>query len=197
MNLSILVSAYRASLRFYPPEFRQQFATEMAQVFEDQLHEEWDHRRLAGIALVTATAIWEIVSLAVPLQLNRRISMHGQTAIATLAIVVGALETVGGLQELVYAGIIRSQTYPLIAGTLGAVAGALFLATGIALLVRSRLTGVIAVAAATVSIPVFILIGIVTRIAGWPITAIGILSPPLLLLWTRVQAKSGQSTHAV
>ena len=72
----------------------------------------------------------------------------------------------------------------------------MFLATGIALLVRSRLTGVIAVAAASVSVPVFILIGIVTRIAGWPITAIGILFPPLLLLWTRVQAKSG-STHAV
>ena len=68
MNFSILVSAYRASLGFYPADFRQKFAIEMAQVFEDQLHEEWEHRRFAGIGLVTATAIWEIVSVALPLQ---------------------------------------------------------------------------------------------------------------------------------
>jgi len=195
-NFSILASAYRASLAFYPTEFRRQYGADMAQVFEDQLQEEWERRSIAGIARAAATAAWEIVSVALPLQFNRRISMQGQTTIATLAIVLGALETVSGIQELVYAGIIRSQTYPLVAGTLGAVAGALLLAAGIAFLVRSRLTGEIALAAACVSVPVFILIGIVTRIAGWPITAVGVLFPLLLVVLTRTQAKSPHSTPA-
>jgi hypothetical protein len=195
-NLAVLNWLYRASLALYPAEFRRQFGAEMVQVFEDQLEEEWERRSVVGIAHAAATAAWEIVSIALSLRLNRRISMQGQTPIATLAIVLGALETGGGVQELVYAGIIRSQTYPLVAGTLGAVAGALLLAAGIAFLGRSRLTGEIVLAAACVSVPVFILIGIVTRIAGWPITAVGVLFPLLLLLLARAQAKSSQSTPA-
>jgi len=195
-NFSILALAYRASLAFYPTEFRRQYGAYMAQVFEDQLQEEWERRGISGIARAARTAAWEIVSVALPLQLNRGISMQLQTPIATLAIVLGALETVGGVQGLVYAGIMRSQTYPLVAGTLGAVAGGLLLAAGIALLVHSRVTSELALAAAYVSVPVFILIGIITRIAGWPITTIGVFFPPLLVLLNRTQAKSVHSTPA-
>ena len=40
---------------------------------------------------------------------------------------------------------------------------------------------VLAQATAWISVPVFILTGMVTRRAGWPITAVGILFPLLLL----------------
>jgi hypothetical protein len=43
------------------------------------------------------------------------------------------------------------------------------------------------------SVPVFILTGIVTRRAGWPITAVGILFPLLLLFGQRVN-KSSETT---
>lgn len=106
-------------------------------------------------------------------------------ALALLAIVIGALETAGGAQELIYLGFLRSETYPLIAGTLGTVAGALLLAAGIAMLVRSRMTAELVHATVFVSVPVFILIGVVTQRAGWPMTALGIGFPLVLLLFCR------------
>jgi hypothetical protein len=118
--------------------------------------------------------------------------MRAQMPLALLAIVFGALETAGGTQELVYLGILNSETYPLVAGTMGALAGALLLAAGIALLVHSQLVAVLAQATAWISVPVFILTGIVTHRAGWPITAVGILFP-LLLVFCQRSRKAGES----
>ena len=108
--------------------------------------------------------------------------MHVRVAVAAFAILLGALETAGGLQELIYQGILRSRTYPLIAGTLGTLAGVLLLATGIAMLVRSRSVAELAWATVYVSVPTFVVIGIATHIAGWGITALGIVVP-ILLVW--------------
>jgi hypothetical protein len=110
--------------------------------------------------------------------------MHTRVGIAVLGILFGALETAGGLQELIYQGILRSRTYPLIAGTLGTVAGAMLLATGIALLIRSRVVAELAWATLYTSVPVFVTIGIATHIAGWGITAVGILFP-IVLVWAQ------------
>lgn len=110
--------------------------------------------------------------------------MRGQSLIAVGAILLGALETAGGAQELIIQGIVRNRTYPLTAGTLGTIAGALLLASGAALLLDSPKARVLVEATAYVSLPVFLLIGIITRIAGWPITALGI-GFPLLLFITR------------
>jgi hypothetical protein len=109
--------------------------------------------------------------------------MRGQLPLALLAIVFGALETAGGAQELVYLGIMDSQTYPLEAGTLGVVAGGLLVAAGIALLAGSARAPLLAQATAWVSVPTFILTGVITHRAGWPITAIGILFPLLLTVF--------------
>jgi hypothetical protein len=43
--------------------------------------------------------------------------------LAIFAIALGAVELAAGVQELVYLGVLQSQTYPLIAGTLGTLAG--------------------------------------------------------------------------
>jgi hypothetical protein len=117
--------------------------------------------------------------------------MRGQMPIALLALVLGALEAAGGAQELIYLGILRSETYPLVAGVLGVLAGALLLAAGVALLVSSPLVAVLAPATAWVSAPVFILTGIVTHRAGWPITAAGILFPLLLVFFCRKIGRAG------
>ena len=105
--------------------------------------------------------------------------------LALFAIVLGAVEVAGGMQELVYLGVLHSQTYPLIAGTLGAVAGSMVVVAGIALLMRPDRAAELALAAVYVSIPVFVIIGIITHRAGWPITAVGMLFPVLLAIFCR------------
>jgi ascorbate-specific PTS system EIIC-type component UlaA len=120
--------------------------------------------------------------------------MRGQMPFALLGIIFGALETAGGAQELIYLGILQSQTYPLVAGTLGTVAGFLLLAAGVALLVRSPLASILAQATAWVSVPVFLLVGVFTHRAGWPITAVGILFPLLLTFFCwKSQARSAEA----
>jgi hypothetical protein len=112
-------------------------------------------------------------------------------SIALLAIVLATLETAGGTQEFVYLGILRSETYPLVSGALGILAGVLLLAAGVALLLGSPLIAVLVPATAWVSVPVFILVGIVTHRAGWPITAAGILFPLFLVFFCQKIGKAG------
>lgn len=107
--------------------------------------------------------------------------MRAQMPLALFALVFGTLEAAGGAQEMIYLGIMNSETYPLVAGALGVLTGALLLAAGITLLIGSAHAPVLAQATAWISVPVFILTGIVTRRVGWPITAVGILFPLLLL----------------
>ena len=114
--------------------------------------------------------------------------MRGRMPVALFAMVFGALEFAGGAQEMIYLGFLQSERYPLIAGVLGVLAGGLLFAAGIALLVRSQLTSVLAQATAWISVPVFILTGVVTHRAGWPITAVGIA------LFCMKSEKSGEAT---
>ena len=110
--------------------------------------------------------------------------------IALFAIVLGAVEVAGGMQELIYLGILRSKTDALIAGTLGTVAGAIVLAAGIALLMRSERTAELAMAAAVISIPVFLMIGVFKHFAAWPITTVGMAFPVLFAFFCRQREQS-------
>ena len=109
------------------------------------------------------------------------------TVLAVFAILVGALATAGGLQELVAQGILNSRLYPLIGGTLGTVAGAFLLATGIALFRRSPGTLRLAWATAAVCVPVFVLIGVVEPLAGRGVTVLGLLVPIALVAAVRAR----------
>ncbi|MDQ3011535.1 MAG: hypothetical protein M3X11_12620 [Acidobacteriota bacterium] len=116
--------------------------------------------------------------------------------IAILTILIGALLTAGGIQELVFQGILNSLLYPLIGGTLGTVAGALLLSAGIALLRQSpRATSLIR-ASALVCVPVFVLIGFIAQLAGWPVRIVGIVFPLFLLIYFRKKSaqEAGQAT---
>ena len=114
--------------------------------------------------------------------------------VAIFAILIGALELTAGVQELVYQGILNSRTYPLMGGTLGAVSGALILSTGISILRRSTLASTLAQTAAWVSVPTFVLLGVITRMAGWPATLLGMEYPLFVLAWIRRQPPSLSST---
>jgi len=118
--------------------------------------------------------------------------MRGQLPIAVLAILIGALATTGGVQEVVYMGILKSRTEALEIGTFGTVTGILLLSAGIAMLVRSELVPTLVTATAYVSVPFYILAGIIKHYTGWPMTAIGIGFPLLLLLWLRVNRSRSQ-----
>lgn len=122
--------------------------------------------------------------------------MRGQLPVSLFAIIFGALETAGGVQELVYRGILNSQTEPLVVGTLGTLAGLFLLVAGVLLLIRSQLASVLVHSAAYVAVPVFLLIGVYKHYAGWPVTFIGIAYPLLLVGLTYKSAKAGRVAQA-
>jgi hypothetical protein len=119
--------------------------------------------------------------------------MRGQMPVALFAIIFGVLETAGGAQELVYRGILNSETEPMIIGALGTLGGIFLLAAGIALLIGSRLTRVLVPSACYVCVPIAFIAGVYKRYAGWPITLAGILYPLFLFYFWY---KSGKGVAA-
>jgi hypothetical protein len=85
--------------------------------------------------------------------------VRGHMAVSLFALVFGALETGGAVQELVYRGVLNSETDPMIVGALGTVTGAVLLWTGGALLIRSRLMSVRVPATVYLSVPTFLISG--------------------------------------
>ena len=105
--------------------------------------------------------------------------------IAILTIFIGAVLTAGGAQELIVQGIFNNRRYPLLGGTLGAVAGAILLSAGIALLRKSPRALDLIRAAALSCVPVFIIIGFIWPLAGWPVRITGIAFPLFLMAYFR------------
>jgi hypothetical protein len=125
-------------------------------------------------------------------------------AISLFALVFGALETGGGVQELVYRGILNSETEPMIVGALGTLTGAVLLWTGVALLTRSRLVSVLVPATVYLSLPTFLISGVYKCIscphhhyAGRWITLVGIVYPLILLFWCKMEAKREATVNGV
>jgi hypothetical protein len=120
--------------------------------------------------------------------------VRGHMAVSLFALVFGALETGGAVQELVYRGVLNSETDPMIVGALGTVTGALLLWTGGALLIRSRLVSVLVPATVYLSVPTFLISGIYKcsscphhHYAGWRITLVGIVYPLIILFWCKME----------
>ena len=94
--------------------------------------------------------------------------------VAILTIFVGALNAAAGTQELVVQGILNNQKIPLTGGTLGAVAGALLLSAGVALIRKSPRAASLTNAAAISMLAVTALVGMLGwGLAGWPMTLVG------------------------
>ena len=75
MTSAIRVSCglYKMLLFTYPRDFRLRFEYEMVTTFTDLIRGEWEHNGLPGIARVWRSAVGEVFSAAVPLQLQRSI----------------------------------------------------------------------------------------------------------------------------
>jgi hypothetical protein len=57
----------------YPSDFRLRFEAEMVTTFSELISGEWEHNGLPGITRVWRSALAEVFSIAVPLQLKRSI----------------------------------------------------------------------------------------------------------------------------
>jgi hypothetical protein len=64
---------YKMLLFAYPAEFRLRFGNEMATTFSDLICDESEQNGLLGVARVWRTALGEVFSVAVPLQLQNSI----------------------------------------------------------------------------------------------------------------------------
>ncbi|HEU0178940.1 MAG TPA: hypothetical protein VFV58_32140 [Blastocatellia bacterium] len=105
--------------------------------------------------------------------------------ISILTIFIGAVLTAGGAQELIVQGIFNNRRYPLLGGALGTVAGAMLLSAGIALLRESPRAAALIRASALSCVPVFVIIGFIWPLAGWPVRITGIAFPLFLLAYFR------------
>jgi hypothetical protein len=130
---------YRLLLRTYPADFRARYGREMILLFRDQCRE-----ADAGSPRFWAAVIWDVARSAPALRAEMwRAPGHENTGIleaimklaATLTVLLGAFVAVNALTEALGAGTPGGRY--LLAIVLGALAGALLLAAGIALLRRT------------------------------------------------------------
>lgn len=63
-------SLYKMLLLTYPQDFRHRFESEMLATFSDLICGEWEQNGLPGVARVWRSAVGELFSVAVPLQLQ-------------------------------------------------------------------------------------------------------------------------------
>ena len=61
---------YKVLLFAYPSDFRLRFESEMATTFSDLICGEWEQNGLPGVVRVWRSALAEVFSVAVPLQLQ-------------------------------------------------------------------------------------------------------------------------------
>jgi hypothetical protein len=64
---------YKMLLFAYPSDFRLRFGSEMVSTFSDLIRGEWEHNGLPGVVRVWRSALGEVFSAAVPLQLQSSI----------------------------------------------------------------------------------------------------------------------------
>ena len=76
---------YKMLLLTYPRDFRLRFGSEMATTFSDLVGGEWEQNGLPGVARAWRSALAEVFSAAVPLQLQNSI------LIATLLALLSSL----------------------------------------------------------------------------------------------------------
>jgi hypothetical protein len=81
-------SAYGLLLLLYPQDLRSRYSGEMKLVFREQLQGELMRRGASGAARVALLAVWEVVSVAAPLQLRNPTVIAAALSIVTSSILV-------------------------------------------------------------------------------------------------------------
>jgi hypothetical protein len=75
----------------YPGDFRLRFGSEMITTFSDLVSGEWEHEGLPGVARVWRSAVGEVFSAAVPLQLQRSIVVATSLALLSSSVLFMAI----------------------------------------------------------------------------------------------------------
>jgi hypothetical protein len=180
---------YRLLLRAYPAAFRAAYGREMVLAFRDQ-------RRETGASGVRfwAAVVWDVARSAPALRVEAlrargekgsRTEEGTMKPMAILAVLIGALEVVNAAAEGWVGWTTYRDGYSLAGGVMGAVAGALLVASGIALLRRSPGAAAWARGAASTCLVMFLVIGLVTPRLSILALLLGIGFPLALLLFLR------------
>lgn len=182
---------YRLLLRAYPAAFRAAYGREMLMLFRDRLREVAD---ADGGVRFWVEMFWDVARSAPALRLEalraRRdadIPTEGGTmkTMAILAVLIGAFETVNSLAEGWAGGVVNRDAYSLTAGALGAAAGLVLLAAGVAMLLRSRRAATLAGGAAVACVAVFAIVAVAAPRLSLLATILGIAFPIALLIFLR------------
>jgi hypothetical protein len=190
---------YRVLLRAYPAEFRAKFGGEMAQAFRDLRIE----RESSGVRF-WAAIVWDVMRSAPELRmqaLRERSGIHFNIregimkTMAILAILIGALEVVNSLSEAWAGGVVRGGGASLAGGTIGALAGALIVASAIALLRRTPRAVAFAQGAAITCLAVFVCIAVIRPMFSGLATLLGIGFPIAMIVF--LFSTRGRSTPSM
>jgi hypothetical protein len=178
---------YRVLLRAYPAEFRAEFSAEMTRAFRDL------RRERNGTGVRFWLAIFSDVLKSAP---ELRVQSLGESSgahfnfregtmktMATLAILIGALEVVNSLAEAWAGGIVRGGGASLAGGTIAALAGALIVASAIALLRGTPRAAAYAQGAAITCLAVFLGIALMRPMFSGLATLLGIGFPIAMLVF--------------
>jgi hypothetical protein len=188
---------YRLLLLAYPSGFRTEYAQQMTLLFRDR-------RREVGAMRLSfwAAMAWDVVRSAPALRLEAararwttNIQMKGgkMKTMATLAILIGAIEVLNSLGEAWAGGIVHHGWPSLVGGAVGVLAGALLAASAIALLRRSPGATALATGAAITCLAVFALVALLRPMFSIFSTILGIGFPIVLLLFLRGARRKGNS----
>lgn len=195
--MSAAERTYAMLLRAYPAAFRVAYGREMLLVFRDQRRE-----GARGPAFWAAT-LWDIVRSAPPERADalrrhwgRDIHLGGtkMKIMASLAVLIGALEIVNTLLEATARGLAGRSSIGLASIALAVVAAVLLVAAGVALLARTRGAATLARAAAFACLVVFAAIAAIRPIFSILATLVGVAFPALFLVV--LYRKSGRDRPA-
>lgn len=188
---------YAVLLRAYPADFRAAYGREMTRVFHDCRRDERGRsvRFWLDIACDVARSAPRLRMHAWRRQGNTDSHLEGpnmlRSTMAVLAMVIGAIEVVNTAVEGWMGGVVNGDSYSLLVGALGIVAGVLILASGIALQRRTASAAGLAQVASIVCLGVFLLIGVPRGPMSIFATLLGTAFPVALLLYVRLSSGRG------
>jgi hypothetical protein len=193
--MSAAERAYQLLLHAYPATFRAAYGREMMLVFRDQRREVGAPgiRFWAELVreLVRSAAAERVDELRAWWDRDIQTEEEKMKPMATLAILIGALEVVNGSVELWAGGIRNGDGYSLAWGTMVALIGTLLVASGIALLRRAPSAAALARGAAVACLAVFACMFFVQGRMSVFATLLGTVFPVALLIflyWDRGQS---------
>ncbi|MEO7458178.1 MAG: hypothetical protein ABIY52_18105 [Gemmatimonadaceae bacterium] len=197
--MSAAEKVFSVMLKLFPAEFRNEYGREVMLVFRDY------HRdKGANVVSFWSEITWDVLKSAPALRLEvwrarRRANGSGvrmTTTMATLAIVIGAMQVVNATVEGWAGGVVSGAPESFLVGILGIVAGAMLFTAGFALLGRSTRASSLATRAALTCLGVFLFTGFVIPRMSILATLLGTVFPLGLLAFVRIASRGIENRAA-